>query len=120
MIRWLNSMLNGKISKQILDRINQKIITTLHLNQWKNTNDVVQWFNNINDKNEHSFIEFDVVDFYPTISIELLNNALDFATSYVNITDDKRQIVIHAKKSFLLTMKNSGPKKHLTTISTLP
>ena len=51
------------------------------------------------------------MDFYPTISIELLNNALDFATSYVNITDDERQIIIHAKKSFLLNNEVQWTKK---------
>ncbi len=38
----------GKISKQILDRVEKKIITALNLNQWKNTTAVLNWFNNMN------------------------------------------------------------------------
>ena len=71
----------GKISKQILDRINKNVINNLKLNQWKNTSAVLNWFNNIQNKSKYSFIAFDVVDFYLSISIDLLNAALDFAES---------------------------------------
>ena len=56
----------GKISKQILERINSQIIKATNLNQWKNTDDVIQWFNGINNKQKCSFIAFDVCDFYPS------------------------------------------------------
>jgi hypothetical protein len=42
-----------------------------------------------------------VVDFYPSILIDLLNAALDFASNYDDITDDERNIILHAKKSCL-------------------
>ena len=66
----------GKVSKQILDRRNTNIVSKLGLNQWKNTKAVLSWFINIEDKENHSFIAFDVVEFYPSISIDLLNAAL--------------------------------------------
>ena len=37
----------GKISKQLLDRINAKLVNNLKLNQWKNTKSVLSWFNDI-------------------------------------------------------------------------
>ena len=95
----------GKISKQILDRINTNIVTKLRLNQWKNTKAVLSWFNSIHNKENYSFTAFDVVDFYPSISIDLLNAALEFASNYDNITDNERRIILHAKKSLLY---NSG------------
>ena len=36
------------------------------------------------------------VEFYPFISQDLLNKALNFASAYDNITNDKRNIIIHA------------------------
>ncbi len=75
------------------------------MNQWKNTKSVLAWFNSIPNKNQYSFIAFDVVDFYPSISIELLNAALDFASNYDDITEEEREIIIHAKTSCLY---NSG------------
>ena len=101
----------GKISKQILDRINKNVITNLKLNQWKNTSAVLEWFNNIENKSQYSFIAFDVVDFYPSISIDLLTAALDFASNYDNITDDERQIIIHAKQSCLFHSGEQWAKK---------
>ena len=95
----------GKISKQILDRINTKVVQATGVNQWKNTNAVLNWFNNIANKDQYSFIAFDVVDFYPSISTELLNAALDFASNYDNISEEERDIIIHAKTSCLY---NSG------------
>ncbi len=99
----------GKISKQILDRVNKKIITAL--NQWKNTTAVLNWFNNVENKNQYSFIAFDVADFYPSISLDLLNAALDFASNYDNITDDERHIIVHAKKSCLFSSGEQWCKK---------
>ena len=58
----------GKISKQILDRINKKVVTATKINQWKNTSSVIKWFNSIDDKDKHNFICFDIVEFYPSIS----------------------------------------------------
>jgi hypothetical protein len=63
------------------------------MNQRKNTKSVLTWFNNIADKNQYSFIAFGVVDFYLSISIELLDAALDFASNYDNITDEDREII---------------------------
>jgi hypothetical protein len=101
----------GKISKQILDRVNKKIITALNLNQWKNTTAVLNWSNNVENKNQYSFIAFDVADFYPSISLDLLNAALDFASNYDNITDDERHIIVHAKKSCLFSSGEQWCKK---------
>ena len=72
----------SKISKQILDRINKKTNENTGTNQWKNTAAVLKWFNSINNKDQYSFIAFDVVDFYLSISIDLVNAALDFAADY--------------------------------------
>ena len=91
----------GKISKLILDRINTKAVHTLQLNQWKDTKAVLNWFNSIQCKASCPFIAFDVVDFYPSISIELLNAALDFASQYVYISNDDRHIILQAQTSLL-------------------
>ena len=101
----------GKISKRILDRINNKIARTSTSNQWKNTASVIEWFKAIENKQHHSFICFDVEEFYPSISQDLLNRALNFASAYDNITNDERNIIIHAKKSILVHKEQSWQKK---------
>ena len=84
----------GKISKQLLDRINTALVSKLKLNQWKNTKAVLAWFTGIQHKELHSFIAFDVVEFYPSISADLRSAALEFASNHVTICDDERHIIL--------------------------
>ena len=42
----------GKVSKTILDNINNRLREVLHVNQWKNSSSVIDWFNSI-DKGLH-------------------------------------------------------------------
>ena len=76
----------------------------LNSNQWTNTQQVLflSWFGNINDKGRHSFISFDIVDFYQSISEKLLKEALTWASDLVTITENYISIIKHARKSPLL------------------
>ena len=65
----------SKISKKILDKINEKITSSIGVNQWKNSNVVIEGFKNIQNKSKHSFIVFDIENFSPSISLTLFNNA---------------------------------------------
>ena len=58
----------GRISNQILDKINQQLRTRTGSNQWKSTDNVINWFNKIPNKSELTFFKFDIVSFYPSIS----------------------------------------------------
>ena len=61
----------GRVSKHILDRINKEIIASTAVLQWKNTEQALSWFEKIPNKGQHSFISFDIANFYPSISLEL-------------------------------------------------
>ena len=104
----------GKISKVPLDRMNSKITSASKFNQWKNSTSVIEWFKAIKRKQHHSFNCFDIVEFYPFISQDLLNKALDFALAYDNITNNERNI-IHAKNSILMHKQQAWQKKGDTT-----
>ena len=101
----------GKISKRILDRINSRIMRTANFNQWKNTASAIGWFKSLKNKQHLSFICFDIEEFYPSISQDLLNKALDFASTYDNITMDERNIIIHAKKSTIIHKRQPWQKE---------
>ena len=51
-VRFINPAKNeiGRISKHILEKINRNLRTTLDLNQWKSTQNVIDWFDNIDEK----------------------------------------------------------------------
>ena len=74
--RLLNLSKSGKISKNIFDWFNKSLIAFTHANQWKNTSSVIDWFKNIPNKRQSGFIQFDVENFYSSISLNLFNNAI--------------------------------------------
>lgn len=62
----------GRISKIILERANNAIRSALMLLQWKDPQEVITWFDGLENKNKLNFIKFDVQEFYPSITEELL------------------------------------------------
>ena len=88
----------GRISKTILDKINVNLRSSPHLNQWKNTEEVIDWFKGIDSKQPHKFIMFDIKDFYPSISKELLTDALTFAETIINLDYQDKKITYHSRK----------------------
>ena len=63
----------GRISKHILDQINTKLVGKLSVNEWKNTINVIKWLTNINNKRLYKFLQFDIMDFYPSIKETFLH-----------------------------------------------
>ena len=98
----------GRISKSILDSINIELRASLKLSQWRSTHEVIDWFDSIEHKRDKNFIQFDICEFYPSISEELLTKALDFAQSHDCIarliSKENREIIMHCRKSFLFTV----------------
>ena len=101
----------GLVSKQILENINNQIRSSTNLNQWRNTAAVIDWFKKIPNKSNSKFIKFDIVDFYPSISEDLLGKALKFAKKFVDISDSDMEIIMNSRKSLLFDEKDIWCKK---------
>ena len=97
----------GIISKRILEGINNNLRNVLNVNQWRNTAAVIHWFKNIPNKAECTFTVFDIVDFYPSISEKLLNDAIEFGRVYMEITEREKP----ARKSLLFDKDIPWEKK---------
>ena len=91
----------GKISKNILQKKNEIIRTTLSLQQWRSTTDTLTWFKNLESKTMLKFIQLDIVDFYPSITETLFNKALTFASTITPITEETRSILLNARQALL-------------------
>lgn len=91
----------AKISKSILDHINNTIRNNTTLIQWRNTGEVLDWFRNIDNKTNKHFIKFDIESFYPNITKAAVMKAFKFAKRYVEVTDDDIEIVVHSCKTVL-------------------
>ena len=79
----------GKVSKRILGKIKAKCWEGTGVNQWRSTQDVLQWFSGVHaanpTKKKAKFLQFDINEFYPSISEELLRNSIRFAKNYTTI-----------------------------------
>ena len=89
----------GKISKVILVRVNKVVIQYTNINQWKNTDAVIKWFNSISNKSECVFVLFDIMNFYPSITEQLLDQAVHFSKEYLNITSDELNITMQSRNT---------------------
>ena len=101
----------GRISKAILDRINKELRKTINVQQWSNTNDVIHWFNGLENKSTGKFMVFDIKDFYPSITEEVLKLALEFASEIVTVKPQELEAVRHARKWLLFKNGESWAKR---------
>ena len=101
----------GRITKQKLANFNAVIREKTKLNQWQNTKSVVDWFTKIENKQRCSFIQYDIDNFYASITETLIHKTLDWASNYVHISQEDRRIILHSKKTFLFDKNQPWCKK---------
>ena len=101
----------GLISKQLLDKINTAVLSATGVNQWKNTSAVIKWFKEITVRKNTTFLSFDIANYYPSITKELLLKALTFAQKYITISHQDIDIIVKAKNSLLFHDETPWRKK---------
>jgi len=101
----------GIVSKKLLETIISKVQQKTKCNQWRNTNTVINWFKLIPQKEKCKFLQLDIVEFYPSITSDLLIKSLDFAKSITAIDSDVHTIIMHVRKSLLFDKDNIWTKK---------
>ena len=89
------------MSTQLVEKINPDITEKLEINQWHNTDTVLKWFNNITDKSTCSFTQFDIKEFYSSITENILLQTLKFAKQHTNMNKNDLRIINHYCKSLL-------------------
>ena len=110
----------GKVSKGILDRINNSIRSQSKLTQWKNSQEVIQWFEKIDKKAEKRFICFDIVSFYPSIKRQHVLEAIEFAKDFTSVSEGDIEIIMHACKSTLINDDQAWEKKDGSGLFDIP
>ena len=73
-IKWIQL-----ITKNFYKNVNQKLLSVTEVNRWKNSHSVIEWFKNIRNKSNVSFFVFHIESFYHSISLKLLEDAINFA-----------------------------------------
>ena len=79
--------------------------------QWRNSSAVISRFQKIPRKDTYKFLKFDIVDFYPFITEDLLTKSLEFAQSYVEVDERTANIIMHCRQSILFSNSSAWSKK---------
>ena len=58
----------GKASKIILSRLVKSLREVTGLQQWVNSSSTIEWFKNLQEKKNLTFLQFDIMEFYSNIS----------------------------------------------------
>ena len=71
----------------------------------------INWFSSIENKSQCTFIQLDIMEFYPSITKMILDNSASFAKQHVEISDKDLQIIKHCRKSLLYHENETWKKK---------
>ena len=106
----------GKISKRILDKINSEYRKATNVNQWRSTQEVLEWFNKTHTlnptKRNAKLLQFDISEFYPSISEDLLNKALTSGKAHTDIDREQEEMIKACRRSVIFNEGKAWTKKH--------
>ena len=71
-------------------------------------------------KTSKYFIKFDIVDFYSSITKEILLNALKFASNFTAVHRNDKEIIMHSCKTVLKSNGQTWVKKHNDNLFDIP
>ena len=75
--------------------------------------DTIDWFMKIKDKKRSTFVQFDIIEFYSSITKELLVRSLNHAREYTDIMEEEVEIILASRKSVLSDSRRSWVKCHV-------
>lgn len=101
----------GVISKSILDRVNRILRSTTQCNSWLSTGAAINWFKSIPNKQAKSFIKFDIVSFYPSITEDLLLSAVSWARTITSLSEEEYSVIRHCRRNFLFFQNETWVKR---------
>ena len=73
---------------------------------------MIKWFEKLKNKKTLKFINFDICEFYPSITPELLTKAVNFAEKHISISKLEKESIFEARKCFLFSDSKSWAKRN--------
>ena len=68
----------GLVSKTYLNDIKAKVSKNSGVNQWRSTSTIIEWFKALPNKHSRKFINFDIAEFYQSVSEKLLDKSIEY------------------------------------------
>ena len=100
----------GIVCKQKVEKINARVRVALSLQQWRSTGEVVNWFKSLPNTRGMKFVKFDIVEFYPSISEQLLARVITWAKTVTTISQEDEAVIWHSRKSLLFSGNSAWVK----------
>ena len=72
---------------------------------------MITWFEKRNKKIKYKFIQFDIVEFYPSISAEIVEKVFEFYATQVDISTSDMEVVKAAAQNILFNNEEAWCKK---------
>ena len=88
----------GKVSENIIQNIVTNVKKANYCNLWRNSYDTIEWFRKIKNKSKTTFMQFDIIDFYPSITKNTLIDSINYARKYVEIFEEQYDIILACTK----------------------
>ena len=88
----------GKAAKIIVENINTNVKEKLHCNQEINTSRIMDWLQNIDNKENCVFIQFGIKEFYCSMINHFMIKTIEYAKFYRCITKQHWDIIFHTRK----------------------
>ena len=101
----------GLVSKCYLSNIIADVSKKTKANQSRNTSTVIDWFKNLADKQKQKFIKFDIAEFYPSISEDLLKKSINYTKSFTTLEENVIWAIKLARKSLIFSKDQTWVKK---------
>ena len=105
--------LTKRLEKKLVGNYTSRLLNSHKYNLWKNSMDTIDWFRKIKDKKRSTFVQFDVIEFYPSISKELLVRILNHAWGCTDITEEEIEIILASRITVLSDSRRSWVKSHV-------
>ena len=82
-----------------------------HSNLWGNSYETIEW--RIKNKSKVTFMQFDIIDFYPSITKNILIDSINYACKYVDVTNEQYEIILACRKTVIKNNESTWVKSGL-------
>ena len=73
---------------------------------------MIEWFKSLRNKNKLHFIQYDISEYYPSITEKLLMEAVTWAENYTYISEEDKAVILVASNSLLYSNGQPWKKKN--------
>ena len=103
----------ARISKYIIQNIVTNVKEANHSNLWGNSYETIEWFRRIKNKSKTTFMQFDIIDFYPSITKNILIDSINYVRKYADVTNEQYEIILACRKTVIENNESTWVKSGL-------